>query len=146
MERMIFINLPTRDLTASDVFYAGLGFTKNADFSNEMASSWMITETSWIMILSEDFYSTFLRNGDTAAYGAGGREVLNAISGESRAEVDEFAARAIAHGGTIYREATEEMPGMYSVAFLDPDGHEWEVGWMDMSAFAGDTPSTQTPA
>ncbi len=26
---------------------------------------------------------------------------------------------------------------MYSVAFLDPDGHEWEVGWMDMSAFGG---------
>ncbi|PQZ94646.1 lactoylglutathione lyase [Arthrobacter sp. MYb227] len=136
MERMIFINLPTRDLAASDAFYSGLGFSKNADFSNEMASSWMITENSWIMILSEDFYSTFLRNGDIPAYGDGGREVLNAISGESRDEVDEFAARALAHGGTIYRAATEEMPGMYSVAFLDPDGHEWEVGWMDMSNFA----------
>lgn len=135
MDRMVFINLPTQDLAASDAFYSGLGFQKNADFSNEMASSWMITQTSWIMILSQDFYTSFLRNGDTPAYGGGGREVLNAISGESRAEVDEFAARALAHGGSIYREATEEMPGMYSVAFLDPDGHEWEVGWMDMSAF-----------
>ena len=138
MNRMVFINLPTKDLAASDAFYAGLGFKKNEDFSNDMASSWMISETSWIMILSKGFYESFLRNGDTPAYGAGGREVLNAISGESRAEVDEFASRALAHGGTIYREASEEMPGMYSVAFLDPDGHEWEVGWMDMSAFGAD--------
>lgn len=46
MDRMIFINLPTQDLAASDAFYSGLGFQKNADFSNEMASSWMITQTS----------------------------------------------------------------------------------------------------
>lgn len=134
MDRMVFINLPTQDLEASDAFYSGLGFKKNDDFSNEVASAWMITETSWIMVLKTEFYESFLRNGDKPAYGAGGREVLNALSGESRAEVDEFARLALAHGGTIYREAAEEFPGMYSVAFLDPDGHEWEVGWMDMSA------------
>lgn len=139
MDRMVFINLPTRDLAASDDFYSGLGFKKNEGFSNEAASSWRISDTSWIMILTEEFYGTFLRNNDGPAYGAGGREVLNAISGETREEVDEFARRALAHGGTIYREASEEMPGMYSVAFLDPDGHEWEVGWMDMTAFEAGT-------
>lgn len=137
MARMIFVNLPTKDLATSDTFYAGLGFEKNTDFSNEVASAWMITETIWVMVLTEEFYSSFLRNGDKATYGAGPREVLNAISGETREEVDEFASRALAHGGTIYREAAEEFPGMYSVAFLDPDGHEWEVGWMDMSAAPG---------
>lgn len=137
MARMIYVNLPTKDLATSDAFYSGLGFEKNKDFSNEVASSWKITETIWVMVLTETFYSSFLRNGDEPAYGAGPREVLNAISGETREEVDEFSKRALASGGTIYREAAEEFPGMYSVAFLDPDGHEWEVGWMDMSVTPG---------
>lgn len=65
MARMIFVNLPTKDLAISDTFYAGLGFEKNTDFSNEVASAWMITETIWVMVLTEEFYSSFLRNGDT---------------------------------------------------------------------------------
>jgi predicted lactoylglutathione lyase len=39
MPKMIFVNLPVADVAASTVFYAAIGFEKNAHFSNEQSSS-----------------------------------------------------------------------------------------------------------
>jgi uncharacterized protein len=141
MPQMIFVNLPTRDLTAADTFYGALGFEKNTTFSDENASSWMVDPNIWIMCLKEDFFSTFLRDGETARTGNGGQQMINALSCDSREHVDELARLASTNGGAIYREAEEPFPGMYSAAVKDPDGHVWEFVWMDMS---GDVPTEES--
>lgn len=132
MDRMIFVNLPTEDLDAANAFYSGLGFTRNPQFSNDDASAWEVSETIWVMSLRTEFYRGFLRNGDDACFGSGKREVLNALSCETREEVDTMTAAAVANGGAVYRAPEEQFPGMYGSAVLDPDGHAWELIWMEM--------------
>lgn len=134
MSRMIFINLSSSDLARTDKFYAELGFAKNETFSDANASSWMISDTITVMLLHRDYFASFMAKGDVAASGVKNREVLNALSADSREEVDQFVTRALAGGGSIYRETDEPFPGMYQAAVQDPDGHVWEIVWMSPEA------------
>ncbi|WP_394162566.1 VOC family protein [Galactobacter valiniphilus] len=137
MARMIFVNLPVTNLGVADAFYDGLGFTKIGPFSNDVASAWRIDENIWVMLLLPGFYSTFLREGDQPSTPSGTQQKLNALSADSREEVDAFVAAAATHGGRVYRPAVEEMPGMYGAAVKDPDGHVWEIMWMDPALTGG---------
>lgn len=134
MGQMIFVNLPTADLARADKFYEAMGFTKNTTFSDENATSWIIAENILVMVLRQEFFASFLANGDKPALGSGLRETLNALSAETREGVDDFVARAEAGGGSIYRPADEPFPGMYQAAVQDPDGHVWEIAWMSPEA------------
>ncbi len=134
MSQMIFVNLPTADLERADKFYSSLGFTKNDAFSDENATSWIIAENILVMVLCDEFFASFLVNGDAPVTGTGGRECLNALSADTREGVDKFVADALAGGGAVYRPADEPFPGMYQAAVQDPDGHVWEIAWMSPEA------------
>ncbi|MCW4465478.1 lactoylglutathione lyase [Glutamicibacter sp. MNS18] len=134
MSRMIFINIPTNDLAQADTFYGALGFTKNETFSDANVTSWMISDVISVMVLKRDYFAGFLAQGDTPTLGRNDREVLNALSSDTREGVDEFLAQAVAGGGSVYRDADEPFPGMYQGAVQDPDGHVWEIAWMSPEA------------
>lgn len=133
MQEMVFINLPTRDLEAADRFYEALGFTKNDMYSSEQASCWQFTEHIAFMVLSEGFFASFLRGRDTPNLRSSQIGNLNAIMTDSVEELDALLHRVIAGGGMIYREKSQQMPEMIDAAVKDPDGHVWEIGWMDMT-------------
>ena len=140
MSRMMFINLPTRDLTAADTFYGALGFEKNPMFSNEQASCWKASDTIFVMVLAEEFYTSFLRDGDEPGRRSSAISSLHALMLDSKAEVRQLLDGAVEGGGSIYRDLTEPFPGMVDSAVKDPDGHVWEFGWMDPAMAApGDT-------
>jgi hypothetical protein len=44
MPKMIFVNLPVRDLPASTPFYVALGGTVNPQFSNDQAACVMLSD------------------------------------------------------------------------------------------------------
>ena len=131
MERMIFINVPTRDLAAADRFYEAIGFTKNPMFSDEQASCWAASDTIFVMVLAEDFFATFLRDGDTPNLRSSQIGTLHALSVGSVPELEALFEHAVEGGGSIYRPAHEPFPGMVEGAVKDPDGHVWEITWMD---------------
>ncbi|TIW63620.1 MAG: lactoylglutathione lyase, partial [Mesorhizobium sp.] len=56
MSRMIFVNLPVRDLAASTAFYVALGGTVNPQFSGEKSTSLMFSDAIGVMLLSHDHY------------------------------------------------------------------------------------------
>ncbi len=56
-----------------------------------------------------------------------------ALSAESRAGVDDMVNKALAAGGSEAREP-KDHGFMYIRCFNDPDGHMWEVFWMDPAA------------
>ncbi|MEV7648299.1 VOC family protein [Arthrobacter sp. NPDC089319] len=149
MDRMVFINLPVSDLKKSTDFYKGLGFTQNPDFSSPDASYMTISGTIAVMLLTEEYFGKFLRNG-TPHLGSDAKEILVALSAESNEEVDRFLANAQSGGGTAYRPTEEEMPGMYGGAMADPDGHVWEIMYMSPEALQGaageNTAATDTGA
>ena len=127
--RMIFVNLPVKDLEASKSFYTALGFSINPDFTDETAACVVISESIFVMILTEDKFREFIE-GDIADAQTSS-EVLNALSVESREEADQFLERALSAGGARWKPVMEEGP-MYSTSFQDPDGHVWEAIHMDL--------------
>ncbi|MGW7291581.1 VOC family protein [Streptomyces xiamenensis] len=128
----IFVNLPVQDLDRSKEFYSRLGFTLNEQFSDENAACFVIEENSiYVMLLVKPFFATFTDKelADTERSAA----VITALSADTRQGVDDLADRALAAGGKHSKDPMEEGP-MYGRSFQDPDGHLWEVMWMDPAA------------
>ena len=85
------------------------------------------------MLLTKPFYSTF--TGKPIADAHKTSQVLLALSAENTGEVDVTVEKAAASGGTADPGPRQDMGGlMYSRSFEDPDGHHWEVVWMDQKA------------
>jgi uncharacterized protein len=134
MPRQIFVNLPVKDLNRSVEFFTKLGYTFNPDFTDENATCMIVGDNNYAMLLVEDYFRTFTDRRVIDAHKE--VEVLIAVSLDSREEVDDQIARAREAGATIPREA-QDHGFMYQHAFQDPDGHLWEVFYMDLSAFPG---------
>ena len=129
MARKIFVNLPTKDLEKSKHFFVQLGFTINPQFSDEKAACVVISEDIYAMILQEPFFRTFTGSKEISD-ARNTTEVLVALSTESRQEVDDLTGRALSAGGREARPA-QDHGFMYTRSFEDPDGHIWELFWMD---------------
>ena len=131
MTRMIFVNLPVADLTASMAFYKALGFENNPHFSDETAACMVWSESINVMLLTHDKWRTFTSRPIPPSTSS---EVLLAISLESREAVDAMNAAATAHGGTSDINPKQDLGFMYNRNLADPDGHVWEALWMDPGA------------
>ena len=131
--RWIFVNLPVSDLAAAKAFYGGLGFGFNEQFSDERTASVVVADNIVVMLLTRDRFADFVPEGAEVGDPAKATTVLNALSAASRQEADDLLARALASGGRPWQPA-QDHGYMYGVSFTDPDGHVWEVVWMDPAA------------
>lgn len=131
MFRQIFVNLPIKDMARSQAFFKALGLTFNQRFTNEQGACLEIGENIYAMLLVEPFFQGFTKLPISDAKKA--TEVLIALSCDSRAEVDEMVARAVAAGATT-PNALVDHGFMVQHGFADLDGHQWEVFWMDEAA------------
>lgn len=130
--KQIFVNLPVKNLEKSKAFFSALGYTFNEQFTDANAACMVINEGSiHAMLLAEDFFKTFTDKSLTDT--SKSTEVLLCLSCESRAEVDEMVAKAVAAGGTVPR-APQDYGFMYGHGFQDIDGHLWELSFMDPNA------------
>ncbi|MET9605442.1 VOC family protein [Streptomyces sp. NPDC006512] len=131
---MIFVNLPVKDLDASKAFWGKLGYSFNAQFSDENCASMVISDTIVAMLLTEARYKDFTHKEIADATRTS--EVLLCLSSPSRTAVDELVDGAVAAGATEPRPA-QDHGFMYGRAFDDLDGHTWEIMWMDPAAVQG---------
>lgn len=132
MSRKIFVNVPVKNLEKSKTFFTALGFNCNPQFTDETAACMVISEEIYTMLLTEEKFASFSPHPISDANKT--TEVLLCLSCDSREEVDEMVRRAVANGGAIYRDPMD-YGFMYAHSFKDPDGHAWELAYMDMSAF-----------
>ncbi|WP_236796611.1 VOC family protein [Amycolatopsis sp. GM8] len=128
MSTKIFVNLAVKDLTKSLHFYTELGYSVNPKFTDDNGGCVVISEEIYVMLLTEPFFATF--TGKTIIDAARGIEVINALSADTRDEVDQLVDKALAAGGTVAKPPIE-MDFMYSRSFHDLDGHAWEAVYMD---------------
>lgn len=131
MPRKIFVNLATKDVQRSKDFVVALGFKVEPKFSNDAASCVIVEENIFLMLLSEGFFKTFTPK--ELADPAKATEAIICLSCDSRQEVDEFVAKALAAGATRYKDPTD-YGFMYGDSFADPDGHIWELNYMEPNA------------
>lgn len=122
--RMIFVNLPVKNLNASKEFFGKLGFEFNPQFTNEEAACMVVDQNIFVMLLVESRFKDFINGEISDATKA--TEVLTCLSADSKEQVDEMVAKAIAAGGKPWKPTFGQGP-MYGGSFQDLDGHVWEV-------------------
>lgn len=126
--RMIFVNLPVKDLAASRAFFTELGFEFNPEFSDDKAACLVVDQNIFVMLVVEERFRDFINGSISDATTA--TEVLTCLSADSRAQVDDLVAKAVAAGGKPWKPAVAEGP-MYGGSFQDLDGHVWELMHME---------------
>ncbi len=124
MSTLIFVNLPVKDLERSKRFYTALGYTINPQFTDDKAACLVISETIYVMALTEPFFQTFTPKPVGDARQA--TQTIVSLTVDSREAVDRMIALAESAGGRSYRE-TMDRGWMYERGFEDPDGPLWEV-------------------
>jgi predicted lactoylglutathione lyase len=127
----IFVNLPVKDLKRSIDFFTKLGFKFNPQFTNETATCMIVGEDIFVMLLTEAKFKSFTPKAICDATKS--TEVLVCLSRDNRAAVDDMVRKATAAGGTTYAEP-KDYGFMYQHGFQDPDGHLWELVYMDPKA------------
>lgn len=136
MSKMIFVNFPVKDLSAATRFYEAIGCEKNAQFSDENASSMVWSDTITFMLLTHSYYATFTSKPIADAHKDSA--MLIALSQDSREGVDSITEAAAAAGGKIDTRTAQDLGFMYGRTFEDLDGNTFEPMWMNMAAMQGE--------
>lgn len=139
MTQMIFVNLPVTDLPRATAFYEAIGAKKNEMFCDDTASCMVFSDTIHVMLLTHDKFRQFTPKAIADAMTSS--EVLICISAASRDVVDAMVGNAKNAGGGVDPCPKQDHGCMYGRSFEDPDGHIWEVMWMDVAAFGAAQPA-----
>lgn len=122
-QRVSLVTLGVRDLARARAFYETLGWTTGAGPEDDVVffqAGDMVVSLWDRERLAEDSCVT-----DAGGWGG----VTLAVNFGSEAEVDEVIEEARAAGARIGREPGRAFWGGYTAAFIDPDGHPWEVAY-----------------
>jgi len=136
MTRMSFVYLAVADLPKSVAFYEALGFAKNPQFSDPAGACMVWSEAIHVMLLTHAKWQTFTTRPICPA---GSSEVSNALTCDSREEVNRLVGAGAGNGGTADVNPAEDHGFMFQRTIADPDGHIWEPFWMDMAALPPST-------
>lgn len=131
MATKIFVNLPVRDLKKSMAFFQQLGYSFNRQFTDDTAACMVISDDIYAMLLTHEKFAQFTPKAISDATKT--TEVLTCLSCNSKEEVNAIVDKALAAGGTEARDP-QDYGFMFGRSFNDPDGHIWEIMWMDPAA------------
>ena len=132
MAKKIFINLPVTDLKSAMTFYTTIGFTNNPQFTDDTAACMVLTEEIYVMLLTQNKFKEFTKK--EIANTKKTASVINSLSVDSNEEVNAMVEKALKAGGKEPNEA-KDYGFMQQRSFEDPDGHLWEVLYMDLAKF-----------
>jgi len=136
--KQIFINLAVKDLQKSMDFYAALGFSNNPQFSDDTGKCMVWSENIFVMIMTHEKFKTFATKpvADTKSNLAG----LFSLSVDSIDEVNNIVTNGLNSGGTEPNEM-RDYGFMQQRTIEDPDGHTWEIFYMDITKFPKEQPN-----
>ncbi len=127
-QHKIFVNLPVKDLPRSIDFFQTLGYTFNMQFTDDNAACLVFGDDIFVMLITEPSFKSFITNGIADSKQVS--ECIISLSVDSREAVDTLVEKALSAGGSPSKEPND-MGFMYNGSFLDPDGHHWEIIYMD---------------
>jgi uncharacterized protein len=120
-QRLSLVTLGVRDLARARTFYESLGW--HSDTSPELEVVFFQAGGIVFALWGRDNVAEDAGLEDDGGWGA----VALAYNVREQHEVDEVIEEARAAGARITREPQATFWGGYSAAFVDPDGHPWEV-------------------
>jgi predicted lactoylglutathione lyase len=124
----IFVNIAIENLDRAVEFFTKLGFSFDPRFTDETSTCMIVSDDAYFMLLGKDRFKGFIKKElvDSTTH----TEAIFALSAESRERVDALADSALDAGGLPANDPID-LGFMYGRSFYDPDGHLWEVFWMD---------------
>jgi predicted lactoylglutathione lyase len=126
--KKIWSNLAVSDLEQTTKFYTELGFKSNGN-SNEV-TSFFVGEDDFVMhFFLKDILKTSIKGEITDSQNA--NEVVFTLSAESKGQVDNWGKEVEKAGGKIISPPEEFGKGYYGFVFADPDGHKFNVFYME---------------
>jgi predicted lactoylglutathione lyase len=120
------------DLPKARGFLEALGATSEPKFTDETAACMQISDSIFVMLLTHDKFRQFTPR--PIADPLAGTQVLLCLSAENREQVDSTVERAVSAGGNADPAPKQDYGVMYGRSVADPDGHIWEIMWMDPAA------------
>lgn len=132
MPKMMFVNLPVADLDRAKAFYSAIGATIEPKFTDKTAACMVLSDAIFVMLLTHDKFREFTPKAISDARTTS--EVLLCLSADSRDEVHALAETAAKSGGRADPAPPQDYGFMFSRSIEDPDGHIWEMMWMDPAA------------
>ena len=135
MSKKIFVNLPITQLARSVAFYEALGATLNPKFSDKTGACMVLSESIHVMVLTHEKYRNFTARPISDAHSTS--SALIALSFDSRDEVNAIIDLAVSAGGQADPNPVQDHGFMFGRSIEDPDGHVWEIFWMDPAAAGG---------
>src|SRR5829696_3738242 len=126
--KKIWSNLAVRNLDSTTKFYTELGFKSNGR-SNEL-TSFFVGEDNFIM----HFFLKDVLEANIKIEMADSQklnEVVFTLSAESKDQVDNWEKEVERAGGKIISKPEEFGKGYYGFVFADPDGHRFNVFFME---------------
>ena len=129
-QRLSLITLGVRDVPRAQAFYEALGWHLDGGVDDD-TDHVAFFQLNGLIVALWDRGKLARDSGVTDSGGWGG--VALAYNVRSPEEVDAVLAEAREAGARITRSGAATSWGGYSGAFIDPDGHPWEVahnpGW-----------------
>jgi predicted lactoylglutathione lyase len=132
MAKMVFINLPVADVAKSTAFHEAMGGKRDPRFRNESSSMVALSDTIHLMLLGRGRFADFTSKQIIEPKNQ--VQTLIALPADSRHEVDALVEKARVAGGRIDPGPVQDHGFMYGRSYEDPDGHVFEVFWMDVEA------------
>ena len=102
MRTKIFINLPVADPTRSLAFYRALGYTHNPQLCGADGVCILLSEEIHVMAMTHAMFKEII----PPAISVTTKSALS-LSCESRQQVIDLVAKAVAAGGSIFEEAQD---------------------------------------
>ena len=131
MTRTIYINLPVSNLKSAMDFYEALEFKNNPQWTDATAACMVCGDTIHVMLLTHEKWRSFTSRSIPPSTSS---EVMLCLSCDSRDAVDRLNEIAASNGGAADVNPRQDYGFMYIRSLADPDGHVWEMMWMDASA------------
>lgn len=124
----ITINIPVGQLDRAVTFYTQLGLTPHPVFRGPDCQCMVLTDRIRIMVHLDSSLMHFTPKpilDPTTATG-----VVLCLDCDSKAQVDDLVAKALAAGGSTY-DAAQDLGFVYTHGFLDADGNAWRLNFMN---------------
>jgi hypothetical protein len=121
--RLSLVTLGVGDLARARRFYEAMGWTTDSAREDDV----VFFQAGGLILGLWDRVRLAEDSGVDDSAEWGGMTLAHNV--RSAADVDRVVEEARSAGATVVREPAETFWGGYSGAFLDPDGHPWEVAF-----------------
>ena len=126
--KKIWANFSVKDAKRTRQFYTQLGFTPNKPNNDPKLASFLFGDDNFVIHFFEQGsqIDEYLTAGSKTT-----SEIIFTLSGETEAEVKEWAEKVKKAGGNIFHEVGRDETNHYGFGFTDPDGHKFNVLLME---------------